>query len=65
MDTKMPDFQKATPIESHEDLLTLSRVLSLSKLNYIDFTLQKDLQETMERWPLLAELAQANQTGLK
>jgi len=46
--------------EDKADLCALRRIYSIPKLNYIDISSQEYLAEIMERWPLLAELAQLN-----
>jgi hypothetical protein len=41
-----------------DDLLALSLAFSLPELNYVDILRQERLAKMMDRWPLLAELAQ-------
>lgn len=44
--------------QMQDDLVTLTLAFSLPELNYIDILRQERLAKMMDRWPLLAELAQ-------
>ncbi|KFK93685.1 MULTISPECIES: cellulose biosynthesis protein BcsR [unclassified Serratia (in: enterobacteria)] len=52
-------FRKAVEqSQMQDDLVTLTLAFSLPELNYIDILRQERLAKMMDRWPLLAELAQ-------
>lgn len=54
----LPHFRTVDQSLMQDDLLALSLAFSLPELNYIDILRQERLTQMMERWPLLAELAQ-------
>lgn len=46
------------------DLLALKKIFPFPEINYVDVTRQEQLKQSLERWPLLNELANVNQREL-
>jgi len=51
------DQEESEP-KKDDDFFALSRLFSLSELNYVDIARKEKIPQLMSRWPLLAELAQ-------
>lgn len=47
-----------TDKDKNDDFLVLSHLFSLPELHYIDIASQQKIPYALQRWPLLAELAQ-------
>lgn len=47
-----------TDKDKNDDFLVLSHLFSLPELHYIDIASQQKIPHVLQRWPLLAELAQ-------
>nr|WP_288913948.1 cellulose biosynthesis protein BcsR [uncultured Pseudomonas sp.] len=48
--------------ERADDIARLKSELQLPALKYVDVSVQRALRRTLQRWPLLAELEQAQHT---
>jgi len=44
--------------DKNDDFVVLSHLFSLPELHYIDIASQQKIPQVLQRWPLLAELAQ-------
>jgi hypothetical protein len=52
------DFRNLPGIATHNDIQTLFRAFALPDIDYTDISRQERLNIALQRWPLLAELAQ-------
>nr|WP_304182919.1 cellulose biosynthesis protein BcsR [Hafnia alvei] len=56
--------KRNNPIENsptftfQNDIAALSKAFSIPKIDYVDISRQKHMNEVIRRWPLLAELMQ-------
>lgn len=58
MNKEVLKFTQEMAAQIPDDIAALSQVYALPKLNYVDISRQEQLVQMMQRWPLLAELAQ-------